>query len=41
VTCLDLAGLVVVASRALGLDEDAVLELADLETAAVVLAQTH
>ena len=40
-TCLDLAGLVVVASRALGLEEDAVLELADLEAAAVVLAQVH
>ena len=37
-TSLDLAGLVLVASRTLGLDEAAVLELADLEAAASVLA---
>jgi hypothetical protein len=38
VTSLDLAGLVLVASRTLGLDEAAVLELADLEAAASVVA---
>ena len=37
-TSLDLAGLVLVASRTLGLDEAAVLELADLEAAASVVA---
>jgi hypothetical protein len=38
VSSLDLAGLVVVAGRALDLDEDAALALADLEAAASVLA---
>jgi hypothetical protein len=41
VTSLDLAGLVLVASRSLGLDEEAVLELADLDAAAAVLAQVQ
>jgi Clp amino terminal domain, pathogenicity island component len=41
VTSLDLAGLVLVASRALGLEEGAVLGLADLEAAAEVLAQVQ
>ena len=40
-TSLDLAGLVLVAGRALDLDEDAVLALADLEAAASVLAATR
>ena len=40
-TSLDLAGLVLVASRSLGLDEEAVLELADLDAAAAVLAQVQ
>jgi hypothetical protein len=38
VTSLDLAGLVLVASRTLGLEEEAVLGLADLEAAGAVLA---
>jgi hypothetical protein len=41
VTCLDLAGLVLVASRTLALEEEAVLGQADLEAAAVVLAKAH
>jgi len=41
VTSLDLAGLVLVAGRALDLDEDAVLALADLEAAASVLAEAR
>jgi hypothetical protein len=36
VTSMDLAGLVLVAGRALDLEEDAVLALADLEAAAAV-----
>ena len=40
-TSLDLAGLVLVAGRALDLDEDAVLALADLEAAASVLAEAR
>ena len=38
---LDLAGLVLVAGRTLGLEEEAVLGLADLEAAAAVLAQAR
>ena len=38
---LDLAGLVLVASRTLGLEEQAVLALADLDAAAEVLAQVR
>ena len=38
---LDLAGLVLVAGRTLGLEEEAVLGLADLEGAAAVLAQVR
>jgi hypothetical protein len=41
VTSLDLAGLVVVASRTIGLDEAAVLALADLEAAAAVVASAR
>jgi hypothetical protein len=41
VTSLDLAGLVLVASRTLGLEEQAVLALADLDAAAEVLAQVR
>ena len=40
-TSLDLAGLVLVAGRALGLEEGVVLGLADLEAAAEVLAQVQ
>ncbi|MFL6103199.1 MAG: Clp protease N-terminal domain-containing protein, partial [Actinomycetes bacterium] len=40
-TSLDLAGLVLVASRTLGLGEQAVLALADLDAAAEVLAQVQ
>jgi hypothetical protein len=41
VTSLDLAGLVLVASRTLGLEEQTVLALADLDAAAEVLAQVR
>jgi len=41
VSSLDLAGLVLVAGRTLGLGEEAVLGLADLEAAAAVLAQAQ
>jgi hypothetical protein len=41
VSTLDLAGLVLVAGRTLGLEEEAVLGLADLEGAAAVLAQVR
>jgi hypothetical protein len=41
VTSLDLAGLVLVAGRALGLEETAVLALADLDAAAEVLAEVQ
>jgi hypothetical protein len=41
VTSLDLAGLVLVASRALGLEESAALGLADLDAAAEVLAEVQ
>jgi hypothetical protein len=41
VSTLDLAGLVVVASRTLGVEEAAVLGLADLEAAAEVLARAQ
>jgi Clp amino terminal domain, pathogenicity island component len=41
VTPLDLGGLVLVASRTLGLDEDVVLELADLDAAESVLREVR